>query len=167
MARPENYQARNFSRATRELAFDRCRDADGVPRCDGCGKPVTRGTCEFDHITPFELSRYSGPSNCQVLCCGTPQSCHEVKTYTVDIPLIADNNRMRDRYINGRKQARHPLPCGRISRWSKPIHGAPVRRVAPEARHRRAMAKDRTKTLAAKFAAFQRARAVMLEKVER
>lgn len=125
MSRPD-YSARNFSRATKALAFARQKDAAGVARCKLCTAPLFTGHIVYDHITPWEICRFSGPSNCQAIC----DTCDAIKTSGVDIPLIASNNRIRDRHI-GALTSRHPMPAGRQSKWTKPI-GAfrPVRRVS-------------------------------------
>lgn len=122
-----NYHGRNFAKGTKALAWYRATD-DGVTRCTCCTKPVTRATCEYDHIVAWEISRYSGPSNCQVLCSDGPNSCHAIKTGTRDVPAIAKNNRIRARHAGKRRKPRHPFPCGRDSSRSKPIHGVPVPR---------------------------------------
>lgn len=123
-----NYHGRRFSKGTRALIWCRATGDDRVTRCTGCTKVVTRATAEFDHIIPWEISRYSGPSNGQVLCCDGPQSCHALKSATRDWPTISKNNRVRDGHARTRARARHPMPCGRASRWSKPMRGVPVAR---------------------------------------
>lgn len=133
-----NYHARNFARGSKALIRVRATGADGVMRCADCARAVKAGEFAYDHIIAWELSRYSGPSNGQILCTvGTPAapSCHAIKTGTRDMPAIAKTRRLR----RGRKVPRHPLPCGRASRWSKPMHGRPVRRIGSEAKHRATM----------------------------
>lgn len=126
-----NYNGRRFSKGTKALIWCRATGEDGITRCANCTKPVTRATSEFDHIVAYELCGYSGPSNGQLLCSDGPLSCHTLKSATQDWPAIAKNNRVR----RGRKKPRHPLPCGRESRWSKPMHGAPVLRQSLAQRH--------------------------------
>lgn len=122
-----NYNSRNFTRGTKAIAFYRATGADGIARCRNCTTRLMTGRIEYDHIIPFEISGYSGPSNCQVLCTG----CHKLKTGERDIPQIAENNDRRDSHIGAHAKPRHPLPGGRKSRWSKPMAGgAPVPRVS-------------------------------------
>lgn len=112
-----NYSARTFSKGTKALILYRQRDSDGVARCAKCTAVLVKGAFRFDHVIPWELCQYSGPSNGHALCL----PCDAIKTYRHDIPMIADNNRMRARHEGRRRKARHPMPCGRDSQWSKPV----------------------------------------------
>lgn len=138
MGRSASYHSRNFSRATKATAYYQSKDDAGIARCANCTAPLFVGHIHYDHITPWEMCRYSGPSNCQVLC--TP--CHLLKTGEQDMPLIADNNRKRASAIGARSKPKHPFPCGRSSRWSKPV-GAfrPVRRRSLAQKHADTMAR--------------------------
>ncbi len=119
---------RRFDRATRVAAFARCQDAAGVPRCQECTAPLGAGNINYDHVIPWKLSHDSSIDNCQVLC----NTCDDAKTYGVDLPMLARSDRVRDRHIGAVRagEGRRPMPCGRSSRWSKPIGGfRPVRRL--------------------------------------
>jgi len=106
---------RLFSTAVKRLAWQRANH-----QCQECTAPVTgAGDMTFDHVVPWELSRDSSLGNAQVLCL----TCNSSKTYQIDIPAIAEAQRKQDFHIGitGPGKGRHPLPCGRASRWSKPI----------------------------------------------
>ncbi len=113
-----NRVSRHFSRKIKRAAFERCGG-----RCDGCAAILTTGRIVYDHRIPWEISRDSSLVNCQVLCI----ACDRVKT-PGDISVIRKSDRIRDRHI-GAMQADRPLPCGRKSRLTKPLHGAPRRRL--------------------------------------
>jgi hypothetical protein len=115
-----NYQSRTFSRGTKALALARRKDVAGNAWCT-CGTQLTRANTEYDHIIPWAIKPHSGPSNCQAMC----SDCHAEK-FPGDIKVIAKAKRLARR-----RKFRHPMPCGRDSRWSKPI-GAfrPVRRTS-------------------------------------
>jgi HNH endonuclease len=119
-----NYAARRFSSGAVALAAARQTGRDNILRCANpkCGAPLTSETQREDHIIPWWIKGHSGPSNCQLLCA----PCHDAKTASIDVPVIAKLKRLRRR-----KAARHPMPCGRSSRWSKPIGAfGPVRRTS-------------------------------------
>lgn len=50
--------------------------------------------------------------------------CHSPHTAEVTIPMVAKVDRMRQRHL-GASETRHKLPCGRNSKYSKPIDGRP------------------------------------------
>jgi hypothetical protein len=137
MAREPSYHSRNFSRATKATAYHQAIGADGIARCT-CTAPLHTGHIHYDHIIAWAICRYSGPSNCQALC--TP--CHAIKTGEDDVPLIASVKRKGDRAIGAMPKARHPMPCGRKSRWSKTVGGfRPSRRQNLAAKHRAYLAR--------------------------
>jgi len=107
---------RNFSAAVKRAAWQHCNG-----RCQDCTAPVAAGSFIYDHIVPWELTRNSSLANCQVLCL----TCDDDKTYGRDIPMIAEADRKADFHlgITGPGRGRCPIPCGRSSRWSKPIGG--------------------------------------------
>jgi hypothetical protein len=126
---------RAFSRDVRRQTWRRC---DG--HCEGCDAALTTGHIVYDHAVPWEISRDSSLGNCQVLC----TTCDRAKTYGIDLPLIAQVDRVHDRHIGALRQGegRRPMPCGRRSRWSKPVDGfRPVTRVSQAQRHRAMMAR--------------------------
>jgi hypothetical protein len=132
MAFTPGYAKRSFSEGDKQIALERQKDKAGVSRCAcGCGAAVTRETAEFDHVIPYWLSRHSGLSNCGALTV----PCHKRKTRR-DAKVIARTKRLMKR-----RKARHPFPCGRESRFSKPIYGPPVRRTTLAERHAATMRK--------------------------
>ena len=123
---------RHFSAKTKRLAWKRCRSL-----CEKCTTNLSTGNIIYDHVIPWEISHDSSLKNCQVIC----KTCDSPKTYQQDIPTIAKVHRIEDR-ANGIKRSGKPLPCGRDSDWTKPIHGPPVRRIKGRgAKHRMLMAK--------------------------
>jgi hypothetical protein len=131
------YGKRTFSEGDKQIALHRQRDAAGVARCAcGCGAPVARETAEFHHVIPFYLSHHSGLSNCAAL---TPK-CHKAETKKW-AKVIAKTKRQKKR-----RKVRHPFPCGRESRWSKPVNGIPVPRTSLAQKHAATMARRRILT---------------------
>ncbi len=127
---------RRFSRAVMQIAWARCKDAAGIPRCQGCTACLAPGKYVYDHVDPWELSHDSSLDNCQLLCA----ACDDVKT-PLDLSDIARSNRVRDRHSGARARARHPMPCGRASRHKKPIGGyGIVPRVSQLQKHARYIA---------------------------
>jgi hypothetical protein len=89
-----------FSTSTKREAWDRCLDANKVPRCEQCERQLgpantfydQRPDGEFDHDQPDAMLGQPTLENCLVLC----RTCHKRKTKT-DIKTIAKSNRVRDR----------------------------------------------------------------------
>lgn len=109
---------RTFPTKVKSAAYARC---GGHCESDRCGhSELVTGHFRYDHRIPWEFSKDSSLTNCQVLC----DACDCIKTNTLDIPAIAKSTRVRDRHI-GAHQPRRPLPCGRRSVLSKPVSGAP------------------------------------------
>jgi 5-methylcytosine-specific restriction protein A len=52
-----------FSKKVRGEAFLRC-----AGKCQSCGMKLKASEGEYDHIIPYEFTRDSSLSNCQVLC---------------------------------------------------------------------------------------------------
>jgi hypothetical protein len=131
---------RNFSKAVKREAFASCKDAAGVPRCQcgACGyAPLAIGHYDFHHLIPWEISRDSSLGNCGVW----RDECHDPHTALVDIPTIAKANRRRDAHYRTGSPPRHPMPCGRDSKFKKPIGGfGPVPRRSQVQEHARVMA---------------------------
>jgi hypothetical protein len=138
MGYQSNYASRNFSTGTIALIKARQSDADGIVRCANpkCAAALIRRAPDADgemvetilqlfiadHIVPWWVKRHSGPSNGQLLC----DPCNKAKTGGEDIPAIS-----RIKRIIRKRRARHPMPCGRDSKWSKPVGSFfPVRRTS-------------------------------------
>jgi hypothetical protein len=110
---------RNFSPATRRLAFSRCQG-----RCELCGCKLTDGLTRYDHRIPWEISRDSSLSNAACLC----RTCHDAKTYQTDLPAIVKARHRFDRMIGIRPIASRPMPGGRNSGFKKTMRGEVVAR---------------------------------------
>lgn len=103
---------REFSTSTKRDAWDRCRDRDGIPRCERCtvalGPANTfydfRSDGEFDHAQPDAMLGEPSLANCLVLC----RTCHKRKTKR-DISTIAKSNRVRDRARGIKPSVYRPL----------------------------------------------------------
>lgn len=111
---------RNFSPATKRLAFSRCKG-----RCELCRCKLTDGLTRYDHVIPWELSRDSSLANCQVLC----RTHHDAKTYQTDIPAIVKARHRFDRMIGARQMSSRPMPCSRNSGFKKTMRGQIVSRM--------------------------------------
>lgn len=137
MGYAKNYAARHFNAGTKAMALYRQRDAAGIPRCAcGCGAALTKGDTEFHHDPPYEIARHSGPSVCQPMTV----ACHAGETARL-AGVIAKLKRLAKRHAGIRRTVRHPFPCGRASRWSKPLNGIPVPRQTLAEKHAATMAK--------------------------
>ena len=135
--RRSDYTRRNFSEGDKQIALIRQRDENGVSRCAcGCGAEVTRASAQFHHWLTWWLSRNSGLHNCGALTV----ACHKIETRRW-APVIARTKRLAKRHAGIKRKPRHPFPCGRASRWSKPINGVPVPRTTLAEKHAAVMAK--------------------------
>jgi len=123
---------RTFAPAVKRAAWKRC---NGL--CEKCTAPVAAGGFIYDHRIPWEISRDSSLSNCQILC----KSCDKLKTYGDDIPTIAHVHRMGDFHfgVRGPGQGDSRLPCGRLSVHRKTIKGRVIERATQSQLHRAAM----------------------------
>ena len=101
--------------------------------------------CEWDH---YPVRRADGGDNDPRNIRPLPRTVHAEKTAAKDIPAIAKGKRLArsaeetrriilakvgrlaDEEVRRRK-ARHPLPCGKLSGWKKPLNGNAVRRTKP------------------------------------
>jgi hypothetical protein len=72
-----NGKRKEFSAKTREQALERCKDAAGVPRCEGCGADLRNKRKRFDHIKRDVDGGDNSLANCQVLC---EELCDKQKT---------------------------------------------------------------------------------------
>jgi 5-methylcytosine-specific restriction enzyme A len=90
---------RDFPPSVKRERFERCKDADGIPRCESCTARLSdanvyyaeRVDGEFDHDIADGLLGEPTFENCRVLC----RTCHKLKTKR-DIKIIAKSNRVRD-----------------------------------------------------------------------
>lgn len=89
--------------------------ADG--RCQLCTRKLLAGDARFDHKNPDGMTGEPTLANCAVLC----RSCHDLKTFTQDIPAIAKAKR-KEAYHLGAK------PKGRGFRGWRKFNGEIVRR---------------------------------------
>lgn len=145
MARTPSHRSRRFADSTAAIILARQTGADGILRCNcGCGRALTPDITELDHVVPWELSRDSSAGNGQALAWW----CHALKTFAVDAPAIARARRLRKRHNGQLRRVRHPLPCGRDTRWKLRVGGrGPVPRTTLAERHAATMAKRGILTL--------------------
>jgi 5-methylcytosine-specific restriction enzyme A len=127
--------SRTFSKQTKRLAWKRCGGRCEAQGCDTRFLPFATA-CHYDHRIPFAISEDSSLDNCQILCV----QCHQKKTGTQDIPVIAKVKRISDSRI-GIKRPGKKLPGGRDSGISKKLNGEVVRRPARGEKHRALMTK--------------------------
>ncbi|MCJ2087487.1 HNH endonuclease [Methylobacterium sp. E-005] len=116
---------REFSKAVLRAALAR---ADG--RCEGLLKDGSRCPCalqvgrfHYDHIIPAALTEDASLGNCQVLC----RPCHAAKT-VVDVGVIAQVRRVRDRHAGIVGSQQRIFPCGKASPFKRLIGGGVIRR---------------------------------------
>lgn len=92
------HRRREFSKETKRAAFTRargiceCHLVPSLNRPDGCGVSLRSGHINYEHIEQDALGGGNDVENCAVLV----RTCWREKTATIDLPLIAKNNRQRD-----------------------------------------------------------------------
>lgn len=120
---------REFPASVKRLAWERCKDADGIPRCEDCTAQLStanvhydeRDDGEFDHDLADNLLGEPTLDNCKVRC----KTCHGRKTMR-DRKLIAKNNHSRDRNQGIRPTPRQTLVGSRKSNIKIRIGKPPV-----------------------------------------
>ena len=110
---------REFSAKIKAAVLRRCSGADGVPRCEECGKP---GRIEIDHIKPDGLGGEPTLDNAMARCA----ACHKAKTHGEDRPRMAKADRQRKKHFLPRKPSR--FPTSRDSKWKRKLDGSVVER---------------------------------------
>jgi hypothetical protein len=116
---------RSLSSSQREALYDRCRGNAEFPTCNipGCGRLVKPGEAWVE-------SHFPVPHALGGLETGVAHArCNKLYAEQVEVPVIAKAKRVRRRHI-GAHVARHPLPCGRNSRFKKTMDGRVVARAA-------------------------------------
>lgn len=97
---------REFSTKVRVAAFQRAKG-----RCESCTAPLFPGKFEYDHRLADAFGGEPTLENCEVIC----KACHDLKTFTSDIPAIAKSNRVRAKHIGAKTRKGRPLPGGKDS----------------------------------------------------
>jgi hypothetical protein len=93
------HRRREFSSDTKRQAFARaggvceCHLVPSLKRPEGCSVALRSGHFNYEHIEQDNLGGSNDLDNCAVLV----RTCWREKTDTIDLPLIAKNNRQRDR----------------------------------------------------------------------
>lgn len=103
---------REFPARVKVEAFKRAKG-----QCESCTRHLRPGDIRYDHRNPDGMTGEPTLENCQVLC----RSCHDLKTFTRDIPAIAKAKR-KEAYHLGAK------PKGRGFRGWRKFDGTIVRR---------------------------------------
>jgi len=86
---------REFPSSVKEQAYKRSNG-----NCEQCTRKLGPGDVFYDHVIADGLGGPPELKNCAVLC----RSCHDTKTRTSDVPLIAKGRRVRRRHIGIRKR---------------------------------------------------------------
>lgn len=102
-----------YERAMRggEVAICECYLVPSLRRPQGCGLVLRSGHFNYEHIDQDALGGGNDLSNCAVLS----RNCWREKTDTVDLPLIAKNNRQRDRDRGIAPRVWRPMPGTKAS----------------------------------------------------
>lgn len=116
---------KEFPTAVKAAAMKRCMEPNGVPKCEKCGIQIKGRYFAFDHVNPDGLTGEPILSNCQVLCSGFTESCHDNKTRQ-DTSDIARAKRREAKSLGIRKPSK--WPCGRQSSFKKTFSGTVVPR---------------------------------------
>lgn len=96
-----------------------------------CNIPIEHGGCgqRVHPNSDWVVSHYPVPAHAGGTKVGVAHAaCNHRFWCAVEAPSKAKSDRIQKR-LAGKKKPRHPLPCGRESRWSKPIHGGPQPRM--------------------------------------
>jgi len=118
-----------FSRVTKAAAYERAKrggdvaicECDRVPalrRPQGCGLVLRSGHFNYEHIEQDALGGSNSLENCAVLA----RTCWREKTATVDLPVIAKNNRQRAKDRGARTLPWRPMIGTRRSGIKLPLH---------------------------------------------
>lgn len=124
-------QRQEFPASVKRAAWDRCKDANGIARCENCTARLSganvhydeRRDGEFDHAQCDALLGEPTLENCQVLC----KTCHGLKT-TQDRKTIAKSNHVRDMARGIRQRQFRPIAGTKASGIAKPFRGDPYSR---------------------------------------
>ena len=95
---------REFTKTIKAKALRRCCDANGIPRCEGCGAELKAGGTNYDHDTPDGLGGEPTLENCRVLC----RTCHDEKTHQHDNPIMQKADAVRKKHFGIRNPSRWP-----------------------------------------------------------
>lgn len=82
---------KEFALSVRKQAMARCCKPDGIPKCEGCGKMLSKRTGTiYEHVIPDGLGGEPTLENCKVHC----KDCADVKTLTEDNPRMQKADRV-------------------------------------------------------------------------
>lgn len=123
------HRRNEFTKQTKRDAFERSRRGGEFPICEcdrvpslkrphGCGVILRSGHFNYEHIEQDNLGGDNSLENCAVLS----KTCWREKSFTVDIPLIAKNNRQRDRDRGAQTLPWRPMIGTKRSGVKKPLH---------------------------------------------
>jgi len=118
-----------FTAPTKRAAFRRSGgacEAHRVPMLPApeCKAALTPGNIFYEHIRPDALAGANDLDNCACLC----KTHWRLKTISYDLPVIAKNNRQRDRARGIKPQNFRPLPGTKRSGIAIPLNGSPRNR---------------------------------------
>lgn len=124
-----------FSAATKREALERsggvceCHLIPGLPTFrSGCGCRLGAGNTFYEHVIQDAIRQDNSLGNCAVLV----RTCWKLKTATIDLPVIADGKRQRDRHFGIKPRWHRPLPGGRDDPRRRTMRGQVVSRATGE-----------------------------------
>jgi 5-methylcytosine-specific restriction protein A len=103
---------KEFPTRVKVEAFKRAKGA-----CEHCTRKLLPGDVRYDHRDPDGMTGEPTLANCAVLC----RSCHDLKTFSQDIPAIARAKRKEAAHLGAK-------PKGRGFRGWRKFNGEIVRR---------------------------------------
>lgn len=125
---------REFSKATKRLAYQRCCGGDGTPRCEsihvpsladlGCNRVLRQGDFHYHHIFAAALGGDNDIENVAVLC----RTCHAITSRENEVPVIAQDRRVSDLAHGIKDPWRRRLPGARDSAIRVKVDGSVVDR---------------------------------------
>jgi hypothetical protein len=122
-------QRHEFSAATKREAYER---SGGICECHRipnwphpiCRAPLGQGNTFYEHIDPDAICGRNDLDNAAVLT----KTCWHLKTNTIDKPVIAKANRVRDRARGIKPENYPPIIGSRRSGWKHHMNGGWMRR---------------------------------------
>src|SRR5579883_530341 len=120
----------NFTAETKRAALQRssdlceCHRVPQLGRPEGCGVKLVAGLIRYEHIIQDAIRKDNSLDNAACLT----KTCWLEKTCTIDIPVIAKSNRVRDHHWGTETAPRAIIVGSRASDWKHKISGGWERR---------------------------------------
>ncbi len=117
---------RNFSERQKIEIVERAT-IDGVVFCEGCGVMVKGKNFQIDHIiaealrTPEDRAKKLTIADGQLLCSGSSEACHDMKTQKGDVPAIAKAVSRQAAHLGVSTPTQNPIQSRGFQPTTKPL----------------------------------------------